>query len=572
MDDGEPQPSVIEAYAKQFRAGMIDLSAPSPTPLPLSITPGALADADLAFTLPGGSRALREAVAARYESLAAEDVLITCGGSEALAALAGALAGPGRRIGVLPGAYASFVEVARATGADLVPWQDAKRADVVIATNPSVPDGRRLDVPRLLAEADRAGAVAIVDEVYRSIVLTGSIPVAAADLDARAVSVGDLTKPLGLGGLRIGWIATRNVEVREAAARWLGLITGGPSTLSEAAALHALDGFDAAVSLHAAEARANAPRIYGALDDAGWTFEEAELGLTVCARPPRPLGPGAWAALAEAGMFAVPGEAFGQPGCLRIGLLTPVQRLRSALALLGEASRGDTLVVLARVPHPGTGKTRLAVDLGVTGTHLLSHAFVQDTARLAAAGPWHLMAAFTPAHASSEARALFPSALIVPQVEGDMGERLLGALDAALEHGDRAVLIGSDTPDLPPRLIEAAFAALHHSDLVLAPAEDGGFVLIGVRETDEALFTDVEWSTARVCAQVIARAQALGWRVTTLDAWQDVDDLESLRALTRRIVRTGQAPATLAAVQALGLASQSGPGERLGARPLGASR
>ena len=117
----EPQ-NVVEAYAKHYRAGMVDLSAPSPTPLPLPLTPEVIARADLAFSTPGGSPELRAAVAARYRTLTADDILITSGGSEALAALAFALSGPGSRIALTEGAYASFVEVARAAGARLVPW------------------------------------------------------------------------------------------------------------------------------------------------------------------------------------------------------------------------------------------------------------------------------------------------------------------------------------------------------------------------------------------------------------------------------------------------------------------
>ncbi|MGE3855545.1 MAG: TIGR04282 family arsenosugar biosynthesis glycosyltransferase [Dehalococcoidia bacterium] len=547
---------VVEAYSLHFRAGMLDLSAPSPTPLPLDLGSEALAGVDLGYSMPGGSRLLREAVAARYETLGPDDILITSGGSEALAALAAAVGGPRRRIALGTGAYASFVEVARCAGASLVPWTGAADGvDAVVATNPTVPDGRRVDVPALLDAARRAGAVAIVDEVYRWVALRGEPPRAAADLDPCAVSVGDLTKPLGLGGLRIGWIATRNAAVRAAAARWLSLLTGGPSALSEAAALEAMASFDARVEQHTADARANAPAVYEVLRGAGWTFDRPELGLTLCATPPRPLTGADFARLASRGMFAVRGEAFGRPGTVRIGLLTPPDRLRAGLQVLA-APRTDVLAVLMRVPRPGFGKSRLAATLGVDDTHRIARAFAEDTGRLATSGEWRTVAAFTPAHEADAARALLPGAQVLPQVEGDLGARILGALDAALVEGTRAVLIGSDTPDLPSRVIDAAFAALDEADVVIAPARDGGFVLLGVTSTDAALFEGVEWSTETVCARVVENARRLRRRVVLLESWEDVDDVASLAALARRVEGTDRAPATRAALAATGITAR----------------
>lgn len=544
---------VVEAYALHFRAGMLDLSAPSPTPLPLDLRSEALLGVDLGFSVPGGSLRLREAVAARYGTLTADDVLITSGGSEALAALAAAVGGPGRRVALAPGAYASFVEVAHRTGASLGPWGvEAGRVDAIVATNPSVPDGRRLDVPALLDAARDAGAVAIVDEVYRWVAIRGEVPPAAADLDPSAVSVGDLTKPLGLGGLRIGWIATRNAPLRTAAARWLALLTGGPSALSEAAALEAMASFDERVEQHAAEARANAPAVYAALHEAGWSFERPELGLTLCATPPQPLAGADFARLAAHGMFIVRGEAFGRPGTVRVGLLTPPERLRAGLAVLATPRR-DVLAVLMRVPRPGFGKSRLAATLGVDDTHRVARAFAEDTGRLATSGEWRTVAAYTPAQEAAAARALVPGARVVPQAEGDLGARILGALDAALADGTRAVLIGSDTPDLPSGVIRQAFAALDDADVVIAPARDGGFVLIGVTSTDPALFEGVRWSTETVCARVEANAARLGRRVVLLEPWEDVDDLVSLHALADRLAATDRAPATRDALAAVGI-------------------
>lgn len=210
------------------------------------------------------------------------------------------------------------------------------------------------------------------------------------------------------------------------------------------------------------------------------------------------------------------------------------------------------VVVLMRVPRPGFGKSRLATALGPDATHHLARAFVEDTAHLSL-GPWRTLAAYTPASAADEARALMRGADLVPQADGDLGTRILDALNQGLRVAERAVLIGSDAPDLPRDVIARAFAALDDADVVFGPARDGGFYLVGVRATDPAMFDGVEWSTDSVHARVTANARRLGWRVAQLEEWEDVDDHASLLALARRIEGTERAPMTRAALAATGL-------------------
>lgn len=304
--------------------------------------------------------------------------------------------------------------------------------------------------------------------------------------------------------------------------------------------------------MHAAYTRANAPKVYDVLREGGWSFAPAALGVTVCARPPRTLAARDLRELNAKGSFMAPGDAFGQPGAMRISLLTPPEVLRTALRVLTPPRGRDALVILTRVPRPGFGKSRLAATLGTCPTYRLARAFLQDTALLRD-GPWRTLAAYTPASDGSEAGMLVPGAEAVPQVEGDLGARIIGALDDGLRLGERAVLIGSDTPDLPHEIVARAFAALDDADVVFGPARDGGFYLIGVRVTHPAMFDGVEWSTDRVYAQAATNARGLGWRIAVLDQWDDVDDHSSLVALARRIEGTTRAAATQAVLAAVGL-------------------
>ncbi|MGE0135459.1 MAG: TIGR04282 family arsenosugar biosynthesis glycosyltransferase [Dehalococcoidia bacterium] len=517
---------VIEAYAARFTAGLLDLSCPSP-PFASQIDVGAR-PVDPAFPTAGGSRALRERIARLYERLDADDILVTSGASEALAALAAALARPGTPVAVADGAYPSFATMARLAGASITGGDEVEGASALLTSNPTVPGGRRVDIEGVIERAVAAGAVPVVDEVYRHIALEGEPPAAAADLHEAAVSVGDVSKTMGLGGLRIGWIATRNAEVRAAAVRWLRLLTGGPSVLSEAAACEAFETFDAQVARHMQRARTNAPRVYRALREAGWTFEPAELGLTVCASPSEPVDDTALQRLRAHGSFLLPADSFGRAGCFRVGLLTPEERLRDALADLG-GNAGRCVVVLGRTPERGRGKTRLAASLGEERTHELAQAFFDDSCALGRSEEWAGLLAY------DGARPAVSGLDAVAQAGGALGERIVHGLECALERGERAVLIGTDTPDLPRAYLERAFAELDEADAVLGPSVDGGFYLIGVRATAAGMFDGVEWSTPRVFARTLANLERLGWRVAVLPEWEDIDDLGSLMRLAARL-------------------------------------
>jgi hypothetical protein len=150
-------------------------------------------------------------------------------------------------------------------------------------------------------------------------------------------------------------------------------------------------------------------------------------------------------------------------------------------------------------------------------------------------------------------RRAFPGFRLLPQGEGDLGERMERALRTLLAGGsETAALIGSDTPDLPVVLVEEAFATLRQADVVVAPARDGGYVLVGERRHVPEIFRDIPWSTAGVLAVTRRRAADLGVDFREVLGWEDVDDLPSLRRL---LVRS---PGSAAARHAAGLLAQYG--------------
>jgi glycosyltransferase A (GT-A) superfamily protein (DUF2064 family) len=141
----------------------------------------------------------------------------------------------------------------------------------------------------------------------------------------------------------------------------------------------------------------------------------------------------------------------------------------------------------------------------------------------------------------------------LPQAAGDLGDRLESTLAALLrEPGDRVVVIGSDSPDLPPAFVERAFAALERATLVLGPAPDGGFHLIGSRTRLPGLFAGVAWGSARALADVRAAAARRGLRVELGEPWPDIDRPADLRRLAARLARApGSAPASAAILRRL---------------------
>jgi len=330
----DPRLDLLRYYAAYFAPGMTDLSASCPPPAALAVDLGYELDGDaLAFVPPAGAPDLREAIAARYEGLTAEDIVISAGASEALAAIALALLEPGSRAAVDGGIYPSFTEAAKSAGATLAPESPlVPGTRVVVVCNPTTPAGRIRDMAALCREARATGATVVADEVYRDL---SRVPLpAAATLDPGAISIGDLSKPLGLGALRIGWIATRDVDVRERLDRQLQLLSGGPSALSVRAALAAFERFDAAVAATVDRAEENGAHIFRALTSHDWTWTPPEAGLTVAAWPARPLDAAAEQRVRDAGYFLIPCDMYGAPGAYRFSLLAPPATVCHALDLL----------------------------------------------------------------------------------------------------------------------------------------------------------------------------------------------------------------------------------------------
>ena len=180
------------------------------------------------------------------------------------------------------------------------------------------------------------------------------------------------------------------------------------------------------------------------------------------------------------------------------------------------------VAILAKAPIPGYAKTRLIPHLGAeraadAQAQLLSRALA--TALAADVGPVTLWCAPDCGHQAFQEAAASGCAL-QPQPEGDLGRRMLAAFEASR---GAVVLIGTDCPVLEPRDLADAAAALADADVVIAPAQDGGYGLIAAKHSCPVLFDAMPWSTAEVIALTRARARAAGLRLHELRTVWDVD-------------------------------------------------
>jgi hypothetical protein len=179
------------------------------------------------------------------------------------------------------------------------------------------------------------------------------------------------------------------------------------------------------------------------------------------------------------------------------------------------------LVLFAKAPVVGTVKTRLAESIGqAAALDFHRHMLMQTAARLRDQPGWNLLLATTPDDAPA---ALWPEGIPRErQGDGDLGARMARLLARARPDAPVAI-VGSDIPDLVAGHVVHAFALLQAHDLVLGPAHDGGYWLIGASTSPPAsLFTGVRWSTAHARADTLANAHGL--RVAQAALLHDVDD------------------------------------------------
>jgi hypothetical protein len=195
------------------------------------------------------------------------------------------------------------------------------------------------------------------------------------------------------------------------------------------------------------------------------------------------------------------------------------------------------IIVYAKAPVPGQVKTRLAPALDAEAAALLHAALVERALTIAQdSGLAHeeLCCAPDGTHSFFQTCAEDFDVTLTGQGDGGLGERMFRTLARALQTHDAAIIIGADCPALTGKHVADAARALASHDVVLTPADDGGYVLIGACRVHDAMFDAIEWGTHEVLAQQRRQLQACGLSWHEMETLWDVDrpeDLPRLRAL-----------------------------------------
>jgi uncharacterized protein len=194
--------------------------------------------------------------------------------------------------------------------------------------------------------------------------------------------------------------------------------------------------------------------------------------------------------------------------------------------------------ILCKTPIAGLSKTRLSPPLRPEECAGLSACFIRDLSAtidaLTSTGDVTGYAVYTPVGTEAMLRTLLPPGFrLLSQCDGDLGARLCGAINALLGAGHRgAILVNSDSPTLPLAILRDAVDAVRRGDnVVLGPALDGGYTLVGLSQPHDRLFADIPWSTPQVYRLTLERADEIGLPVATVPQWYDIDDEYTLRLL-----------------------------------------
>ena len=190
------------------------------------------------------------------------------------------------------------------------------------------------------------------------------------------------------------------------------------------------------------------------------------------------------------------------------------------------------LLIFSRVPVLGRVKSRLAAGVGQPAALAVYHELlaITRTAAVAAQVPTTVWLADAVGPEPSAAEAQEWAAMTTRcQAAGDLGERMTAAFAVAFAAGaSRVAIIGTDCPGLRADHLRQAFALLAEHDVVLGPATDGGYYLLGLRQPQPELFQNKEWSTATVLTDTVADAHRLSRRVALLPELRDVDTAADL--------------------------------------------
>ena len=196
----------------------------------------------------------------------------------------------------------------------------------------------------------------------------------------------------------------------------------------------------------------------------------------------------------------------------------------------------EKLIIFTRYPVPGKTKTRLIPVLGEEGATKLHRKLTERTISTAQKlffyHPLSIVVNFAGVNKYLMKNWLGYTFIYQPQPDGDLGERMTIAFQKSFQCGyEKVIIIGTDCPTLKHNILREAFEALNQNELVLGPAEDGGYYLIGLRHFIPQLFQNITWGTSSVLEQTNAIALSRDLSIAYLPILADIDRPEDLSLL-----------------------------------------
>lgn len=196
--------------------------------------------------------------------------------------------------------------------------------------------------------------------------------------------------------------------------------------------------------------------------------------------------------------------------------------------------RMKVICMILKAPRVGTVKTRLAREIGAERATLIYRDMVEHQVRAIPPG-WNVSVHFCPTDAGEEMEAWLKPSLpastrFAPQCDGDLGRRLGAVVRSEFQNGaERVFLVGGDCPGICRDYFTEADTHLNETDLVIGPATDGGYVLLGLKDQHVELFENIAWSTNMVLEQTLANAIRGSLSLRLLQTLEDIDDAASLQ-------------------------------------------
>jgi rSAM/selenodomain-associated transferase 1 len=201
-------------------------------------------------------------------------------------------------------------------------------------------------------------------------------------------------------------------------------------------------------------------------------------------------------------------------------------------------SAESIILLFIKAPVRGRVKSRLAAAIGQEAALELYKNFILDIVDTVKKTGYPFRICYYPPEAGSEASSwLSGQYRFTPQQGSDLGKRMENAFIRCFSEGfERAILIGSDLPDLAPSVLKEAMASLAKHDVVIGPASDGGYYLIGFHKHTlmPRVFHGMSWSTETVFQKTMAILKNSALSIAQAPTWNDVDTVEDLRALYTR--------------------------------------